>query len=172
MTPRPGQRTYPGRVAALYAWLRRHPKLVDGVLAAALAFTGVVPAVVEGRYLVIPLALGVSVPVVFRRAHPVGAFATVITIGGVQVLTNLRAGPFDLAVVILLYTLAAYKPRRTSLRGLAVCLLGSAVAVAKWLPPGKLGALEWVLTGSILFAGPLLIAWVLGDSMRYRRAYY
>ena len=31
---------------------------------------------------------------------------------------------------------------------------------------------DWLLMASILFAGPCLIAWVLGDSMRYRRAYY
>src|SRR5262249_13307646 len=33
-------RIYPGRVAALYAWLRRHPMLVDSGLAAALLFAG------------------------------------------------------------------------------------------------------------------------------------
>jgi len=31
---------------------------------------------------------------------------------------------------------------------------------------------DWLLMGLVLFAGPSLIAWVLGDSMRYRRAYY
>ncbi len=40
----------------------------------------------------------------------------------------------DLAIVVLLYTLAAYRPRRVSLAGLAVCLLGAAVAVARWAP--------------------------------------
>src|SRR5215510_13449612 len=28
------------------------------------------------------------------------------------------------------------------------------------------------LAAALLFAGPALLAWVLGDSMRYRRAYY
>jgi signal transduction histidine kinase len=31
---------------------------------------------------------------------------------------------------------------------------------------------NWLLVSTIMFAGPSLIAWVLGDSMRYRRAYY
>jgi signal transduction histidine kinase len=88
------------------------------------------------------------------------------------VITGPRPDPADVSIVILLYTLAAYKPRRISVTGLAVCLAGSAAAIARWGTPSRLTWLEWVLTGSIIFAGPSLIAWVLGDSMRYRRAYY
>jgi signal transduction histidine kinase len=72
---------------------------------------------------------------------------------------------------MLLYTLAAYSTRRASITGLAICLVGSAVAVARWAP-GRLSLLNWIMVGSIMFAGPSLIAWVVGDSMRYRRAYY
>jgi signal transduction histidine kinase len=182
MTPaRPG-RAYPGDVAPLYAWLRRHPKLVDGALAAGLAFLGVASVVVMGyrpgaavvgfsRLAGIPLALLLAVPVVFRRSHPVGAFAAAVVIGALQVLLNLRPTATDLAIVILLYTLAAYTPRRISVAGLAICLVGSATAVARWMP-GQLSVLDAIAVGSIMFAGPSLIAWVLGDSVRYRRAYY
>jgi hypothetical protein len=52
-------------VAALYAWVRRHPRLVDGVLAAALLLTGVVPALAKGMIAAVPLGLGLAVPVVF-----------------------------------------------------------------------------------------------------------
>ena len=38
--------------------------------------------------------------------------------------------------------------------------------------PLSISLLDWIITGTIIFAGPSLIAWVLGDSMRYRRAYY
>ncbi len=156
----------------LYAWLRRHPKLVDGVLAAVLALSGLAPAVAKGQYLLLPEVLALSVPVVFRRAYPVIAFATVIAAGAVQVVANTRVGMTDVAIVILLYTLAAYTPRRVSVTGLAICLAGSAAALVRWWTPAHLSALGWLFTGSILFAGPSLIAWVLGDSMRYRRAYY
>ena len=61
---------------ALYAWLRRHPMLVDGVLAAALLLGGIGPAIAKGMFIGIPLAFGLAVPVVFRRKHPVGAYAT------------------------------------------------------------------------------------------------
>src|SRR5215470_15149618 len=170
--------------------------LVDGGLAAVLAFLGVAaaavmvfhpaapvstpapgvrvlgsPAEALTRAAAIPLALLLAVPVIFRRAHPVGAFAAGVVIGGIQVLLNVRPTATDLVIVILLYTLAAYTPRRTSVVGLAVCLVGSAVAVARWMP-GQLSVLNAIAVGSIMFAGPSLIAWVFGDSMRYRRAYY
>jgi signal transduction histidine kinase len=166
----------------LYAWLRRHPKVLDGGLAAVLAFLGTVssavmvfragsPVVGFGRLAGIPLAAAIAVPVVFRRSHPVGAFAAAIVIGALQVLLGVRPAASDLAIVILLYTLAAYTPRRTSITGLVICLIGSAAAVVRWMPSG-LSLLDAVASGSILLAGPSLIAWVFGDSMRYRRAYY
>ena len=43
--------------------------------------------------------------------------------------------------------------------------------MVRWTPV-RLGVLQTIVVGSIIFAGPTLLAWVLGDSMRYRRAYY
>jgi signal transduction histidine kinase len=161
--------------------------LVDGGLAAVLAFLGIASAAVMvfhpgpptpgssvvgiSRVAAIPLMLMLAVPVIFRRSHPVGAFTAAVVIGGIQILLNVRPTATDLVIVILLYTLAAYTPRRTSVAGLAICLVGSAVAVARWMPD-QLSVLNAIAVGSILFAGPSLIAWVFGDSMRYRRAYY
>ncbi len=159
-------------MAALYAWVRRHPRLVDGVLAAALLLTGVLPAVAKGKIVAIPVALGLAVPVVFRRANPIGAYAVAVLAGGIQVALAIRPVATDLAILILLYTLAAYCSRRVSVWGLAVCLVGSALGLFRWISfalPDPLGRLA---ATAILFAGPALLAWVLGDSMRYRRAYY
>jgi len=159
-------------VAALYAWLRRHPTLVDSVLAALLAFTGIASALASGMVVPIPVALGLSVPVVFRRAYPVTTFAVVIVVGAFQVMAGIHTTTPDVAVLIMLYTLAAYTPRRTSIPGLVICLIGSAVALARWWTPAHISALSWLTVASMIFAGPTLLAWVLGDSMRYRRAYY
>src|SRR6266702_6384124 len=121
----------------------------------------------------IPVTLALTIPVVFRRTHPVGAFAAVIAVGAFQVAFLLRPTAPDLAIVVLLYTVAAYTDRRVSVTGLAICLLGSAAEVVELHPHlAHASLLNWVLMGVILFAGPSLIAWVLGDSMRYRRAYY
>jgi signal transduction histidine kinase len=160
-------------VSALYAWLHRHPRLVDGVLAVLLASSGLATALVFHRYLMIPVTLGLTVPVVVRREHPVGAFAAATSVGALQVILDTRPGPPDLAIVVLLYTLAAYSTRRNSLIGLGVCLAGSAIQIATVHPKHRsLTELSWLLAGSMIFAGPSLIAWVLGDSVRYRRAYY
>jgi len=159
-------------VSALYAWLRRHPMLVDGVLAAALVFAGVGSAFAKGMFLGIPLSLGLAVPVVFRRKNPVLAYYTAIAAGGLQVALDVRPSATDVAILILLYTLAAYTPRRTSVWGLAVCLAGSTVGILRWISLINHSLLEWLTVASMLFAGPALLAWVLGDSMRYRRAYY
>jgi signal transduction histidine kinase len=158
-------------VSAFYAWLRRHPGLVDGVPAVALAFAGLGQAIATDRYLLIPVLLALVIALAFRRSYPVGAFVTGIVVGFVQVVVDIRANLIDVAIVFLLYTLAAYRPRRLSVPGLGVCLIGAAVAMAVWRPiTGTL--LNWLITGTIIFAGPCLTAWVLGDSMRYRRAYY
>jgi signal transduction histidine kinase len=159
-------------VSALYGWLRRHPMLVDGVLAAALLFGGVGPAFAQGMFISIPLAFGLAVPVVFRRKQPIAAYATAVAAGGLQVALGIRPAVTDAAILILLYTLAAYAPRRISVWGLAVCLAGSAVGVLRWTSLTNHSLLDWLTIGAMLFAGPALLAWVLGDSMRYRRAYY
>lgn len=163
----------------MYAWLRSHPRLVDAVLAVPLALGGVASgygfSVGWHHHLFLALiVLGMTTPIVVRRSHPVGAFATAIGFGACQVLV-FRGRPVvsDLAIVILLYTLAAYSTRRNSLIGLAICLFGSAVDLLQLEVPRPIPARwEWLLFGYLMFAGPCLLAWVLGDSTRYRRAYY
>jgi signal transduction histidine kinase len=78
----------------------------------------------------------------------------------------------DVAVLVGLYTLAAYRPRRIALPGLLVTLLGSAIALAKWAPAPAVR--DWWMLGEVLavFWGPALTAWLLGDMIRWRRSYY
>ena len=158
---------YPGQVPGLYAWLRRHPRLVDGALALLLIYPG------GGRLLTaLPFTLGMVVPVIFRRKYPVAAFAAVITAGALQVLLLRRPTGADLAVLIVLYTLAACRPRRISLRGLAICLAGAATALWRWHPVHPSDGVYTIGVEALLFGGPVLLAWVLGDSARWRRGYY
>ena len=149
--------------------------MVDGVLAFALGFSGIVQAIGARSYLLIPITLGLTVPIVFRRNNPVAAFTTAIAAGMAQVLAGTRPVPVaaDLSVVVLLYTLAAYTTRRLSLTGLAICLFGSAAQLATLYTRADFAQVpNWLLVGVIVLAGPSLIAWAIGDSMRYRRAYY
>ena len=158
----------------LYAWLRRNPRLVDGGLALLLLFPGgSIPKLGVRELLVtLPFALAMVVPLVFRREYPVGAFAAVIAGGALQVLLLRRPIGSDLAVLVVLYTLAACRPRRVSLRGLVICLIGAAVAVLCWHPVNGASELYALSTEAAVFAGPVLLAWLLGDSARWRRGYY
>jgi len=166
-------------VSALYAWLSRHPRLVDGVPAFWLALIGL-PSVIGqpgfvfaffgGRALMLLVIAALVVPVVFRRKYPVQGFAIAAVAGAVQLIVFPQPVGADLAILLLLYTLAAYRPRRVSVAGLAVCLAGAVAAVVAWGPNG-VGAIDRVLLATVLFSGTALVAWVLGDSMRYRRAY-
>jgi signal transduction histidine kinase len=183
-------------VSAVYGWLSRHPRLVDGVPAALLLLLGIATGVgsVVGRAQVTqdgqvtsvsPLStfgtrpalgllalilLGLAVPVVFRRTYPVQAFTVAAVAGALQVAFITRPLGTDLSLLILLYTLAAYRPRGLSLPGLCVCLVGAFVAVTRWVP-AQTGLFQRVLLAGVIFSGTALVAWVLGDSMQYRRAY-
>ena len=58
--------------------------------------------------------------------------------------------------------------------GWSVCLLGSAVAIARWAPAVTRACAGAVFAAAAGLGGVTLAAWVLGDSVayRYRRAYY
>ena len=160
---------------AFYAWLRRHPMLVDGLLALIVAALTLVSGGAGPRdrpALAAPLGVAMVIPIVFRRMYPTGAFIAVLTVCALQLVLLPRPVGSDISVLIMLYTLAAYRPRRVSVPGLIITLLGSVAAIAVWLNPHmdhsvfRLGAL------GAFFGGPALLAWLLGDSMRWRRGFY
>jgi signal transduction histidine kinase len=147
---------------------------VDGALALLLVYPGAgIPKIGIVRTLIaLPFVFGMAVPVVFRRAYPVEAFAAVMVAGAFQVLLLRRPAGADLAVLIVLYTLAASRPRRTSLRGLVICLAGAAVAIVAWHPARLVDGAYTIAAESAVLGGPVLLAWLLGDSARWRRGYY
>jgi signal transduction histidine kinase len=154
----------------MYAWLRRHPLLVDSVLAAALLLFSIAQ-LVKAPATEIPSTLLLVVPVAFRRRAPISAFA-VAAVGGAIQVTTAKPNAADLAVLILLYTVAAYRPRRYSSLALLVCMAGSTVAVLEWTPVRGVQLFWRLVFSAFLFGGLELTVWILGDSMRYRRGYY
>ncbi len=157
-------------MSAIYAWLRRHPILVDSALAAVLGLFSL-GVMISSPWPQVPVALLMIVPVAFRRRAPVLAFGIAVVGGIWQVAIN-RPVPSDLAVLVLVYTVAAYRPRRDSVPALLVCLGGSAIAVLVWAPVRGVDLIWRLIFAAVLFGGSALSAWVLGDSMRYRRGYY
>jgi signal transduction histidine kinase len=181
--------TYPGRVAKdVVAWLRAHPWQADTLLAVLLFLLSAdqIPAGPAGVQMeVVAVTALLAATVIPRRRYPVAAFAAAAVIVAGQVAFGLQFGnpapvvaleprATDVVIAVLLYTLAAHAPRRISISGLVLCLLGVAVAVARWSPahgPDSGGAVFGAVAG---LGGAALTAWVLGDSVayRYRRAHY
>ena len=175
--------TYPDQVLqTAYAWMRGHPRVADGILAVALlaCSAGQIPhrAVYMAGALVVNVLLAVTGAM--RRQEPVATFAAAVLVVATQLALGL--GPSgspsfeltvtDAAVVVLLYTLAAYRPRRTSLTGLAICLLGAVIAIARYAPLHEAHAGDVLLLTIAAVGVTLLAAWILGDSAAYRRTYY
>jgi signal transduction histidine kinase len=164
-------------VSALYAWLRSHQLFVDGVLAMALGLLGI-GQLLHGPWTQVPAWILLVSAVVVRRRIAVTAFYIGALGGAVQVaggeLLRAPALPTDIVMLVLLYTVAAYRPRRASVPALLVCLAGTAVAAATvWMPlNGPERAFAQIAFADALFSGCILLVWVLGDSMRYRRGYY
>jgi len=164
-------------VSALYAWLRSHRLFVDGVLALALGLLGI-GQLLHGPWTQMVAWVLLVTAVFIRRRIAVTAFCIGALGGAVQVAGGefFKAPPLptDIAMLVLLYTVAAYRPRRASVPALLVCLAGAAVAGATvWMPVnGPVLAFTQVAFAAVLFSGCILLAWVLGDSMRYRRGYY
>jgi signal transduction histidine kinase len=136
-------------------WVRRHRRLMDWALAAVLAtfcFDQALPALAA--------SLALAVTVVARHRHPVTAFAVALALVAVQVTFGLQAGPTDLALVPLLYSLAATKPRRVSGVALAVSLLAAPLAMLHWARH-----YQGPLSAAMIGIGALALAtWVFGDS--------
>jgi len=144
---------------------------VDSILAGVVALLGV------GQMLVapwpqVPITAMLAGAVVVRRRVPAAAFS-VAAVGGLWEVVATNPSGSDVALLILLYTVAAYRPRQLSILALVTCLVGGAVALLLKQPAPVGGPiLDRVLGGGALFGGTSLLAWVLGDSMRYRRGYY
>jgi len=167
-------------------WPRRHPRQADVALAAVLFLlsTRQIPAAGMPASRIAFLAVGalLAATVVARRRFPVAAFAVAAAIALAQIAFGVQPGPpavpalepniTDVALVVLLYNLAAYAPRRFSVAGLVLCLAGVAVAVIRWQPAHAPNGTAEVFVATVGLGGIALAAWVLGDSVayRYRRA--
>jgi len=122
-------------VSRLYAWIQRHPKLVDSLPAAFLLLTGLLTVAVQtsgatplNRILVVPLVIAIAVPLVFRRRWPRGVFAVAAVAAflgffGGRVAFNI----VDVAFLIYLYTVAAYSQRRWSFPAMLLTYSGALI---------------------------------------------
>ncbi|MCO7221770.1 sensor histidine kinase [Klenkia sp. PcliD-1-E] len=157
--------------------LRAHPFAVDVGIA---VLVGVVVLGLGGRgtggAADVLVSLGLLAPLAWRRTAPVPAAAAVVVVGLAQVALTSTFVAANVAVPMMVYALAAYAPRWASRAGLALGLVGAAVAALRYF--GGLyfgdgsssygrGLLDLVVTAGAI--GVLVVAcWAIGSVKRGR----
>lgn len=159
-----------------YRWLRAHPLSADLLGAVVLATLAVAslwmdrPGDIPTGGVADPDAIGVALtllstlPIALRRRGPLA----VLTVTGVANISanvfGYHTGLSGLGVLVALYSVAAHADRRDSVIAAGITVAGITVAIA--MAPTGVPAAAFV-GNYVLFA----IAWVVGDSLRNRRAY-
>ncbi|MFF5496430.1 sensor histidine kinase [Streptomyces aquilus] len=161
----------------LYDFLRRHPTWVDGFWAVFLFGISVVFEVAEqsnegtdSEAAVIPIVLLLCTVIALRRRMPEKMLLLAIAIGVAQLLTDVPTTPGDFAFLVIVYTVAATGARWASRLALAMGLSAACVAHLRWWNHDASALANAALI--VFQTVPFALAWVLGDSMRTRRAYF
>jgi signal transduction histidine kinase len=148
------------RLAHAAQALRAHPRRLDAILAlvlAALVVEEILGSDVTGPpALLVPAALGMTVPLAWRRTRPLASTAVVMTVFGVtSLLDDSGHEPQTTLLALLLsaYSVGAHAPRRQALAG-----LGLAWAAIIAMEPG-----DFIVLGPV-FAG----TWLAGRLVRAR----
>ncbi|ADB52184.1 sensor histidine kinase [Conexibacter woesei] len=129
------------RLRQITEWGRRHPLLVDALLAASWGVMYVLSTVTTrgsaGDWL---LLAGLTVPLVWRRRSPLVVFGVLALVAFVQWLTT-EVTLADTSLLIALYGIAVYERRRWGFpAALAVLELGALLATLRYGSSSPVGA--------------------------------
>ncbi|GGV83145.1 two-component sensor histidine kinase [Streptomyces griseoloalbus] len=161
----------------LYDFLRRHPAWVDGFWAAVLFGISVIGGAnleeaqgTELPALVVPVMLLLSLVAALRRRMPERMLILGVAVGAGQLITDVAPLPADFALLVIVYTVAAVGARWASRLALTAGLCAAPLAQLRW--PNDDTSAAGNIAIMIFQAVPFALAWVLGDSIRTRRAYF
>ncbi|MBY6686909.1 sensor histidine kinase [Rhodococcus sp. BP-149] len=150
-------------------WLRHRPFAVDCALAVSLFLIELTAvAAVQQPLVYVAMAVAVSTPIAWRRRYPVAAAWTALALGQVATLMVWASEeprtlpPGQLGFVVMLYTLAVYTDRRTTL--LFALGLAADIVVVRLV----LGS-DW--TSTIFFVLLYALAYITAEFLGTRRAY-
>ncbi|WP_420713936.1 sensor histidine kinase [Arthrobacter sp. H14-L1] len=157
----------------IYAWFRGHLFAVDVTLAAALwLLVNAMMLLNSDAPASFIIASGLIVPLAWRRSRPVAATAVIAAVAIVQWALSLPQAPADIAVVLVLYAVAAYGPRWASIGGLILALVGAVMFITRYnfdLAPGTIAGLSSTAFLLVVVWMLVLFSWTLGDLTRTRR---
>ncbi|MEU6600249.1 sensor histidine kinase [Streptomyces flaveolus] len=162
----------------LYDFLRRHPTWVDSFWAVVLFGLSALSVVnldgVQGHHGTFAGGMAVStvlcVVVALRRRFPEPMLLLALVTGLAQLILDVETIVADFAMLVITYTVATVGARWASRLALAVSLCAATVAQIRW-PAEHTGFLGQAAI-AVFQTVPFALAWVLGDSMRTRRAYF
>ncbi|MFI6573274.1 sensor histidine kinase [Nocardia fluminea] len=156
----------------LVRWWRAHPVAADAVTAFALLGVCVLMGLlVHGGVVYFGLTVALLVPLIWRRRWPSATAVAVAAAAGVQWLTvrdTTGALPADLAVPVVVYTVAAHGSRNAGRLTLLAGLGGAMLGGWSW-PQLPMPAVAHLLVGSAL-AGTVAAAWLGGAWQRSRHS--
>ncbi|MFQ6146988.1 sensor histidine kinase [Streptomyces similanensis] len=162
----------------LYDFLRRHPMWVDGFWALVLLGLSIVSAAaVDGapnHHGSLAAAVAISVvlclTVALRRRAPERMVLLAAAAGLAQLALDVETMAADFAMLVIVYTVAAVGARWASRFALAGGMCAAALAQIRW--PEQKASTFGEIALAVFQTVPFALAWVLGDSMRTRRAYF
>ncbi|MGW6735112.1 sensor histidine kinase [Streptomyces sp. NPDC055013] len=165
----------------LYDFLRRHPTWVDSSWAVLLFGVSVMSVAVreEGgqdlpgtssEAVVVPVLLLLGLVIALRRRMPEKMLVLAIVVGLAQLVLNVAPTPVNFAFLVITYTVAATGARWASRLALVTGLCAAPLAQTRW--PEQDSTVLSNVALVIFLTVPFALAWVLGDSIRTRRAYY
>jgi signal transduction histidine kinase len=177
-----------GHVHRFYDFLRRHPTWVDSAWALVLLMmsgawvvasvfapgdarhgTGLAHAPVQ-QVAAVPMALALSLVVALRRRMPERMLLLAVGAGVAQLVLDVNVFPGDFAMLVVIYTVASGHTPWASRLALAGAFVAPTVANLRW--PDNHSSTTNLVVACVFMTVPFVLAWVLGDSMRTRRAYY
>ncbi|MFE7129604.1 sensor histidine kinase [Streptomyces sp. NPDC057638] len=161
----------------VYDFFRRHPTWVDSFWAVTLSvFTLAVmtadPAFAKPTgYFVVPVVVGLGLVVALRRRMPEKMLVLAAVTGLAQLVVDVSINPSDFALMVIVYTVAAQDSPRWA-RSLALIGGFSAATLAQIRWPSENASAGQQIFLTVVLTVPFVLAWVLGDSVRTRRAYF
>ncbi len=146
---------------------------VDGSWAMVLLGISMVGGVAGGYgspAVAVPLTLLLCLVVALRRRLPEKMLLLATAVGVAQLITDVERGPADFALLVIVYTVAAEGARWASRFALGAGLCAAPMAQLRW--PSDQTSVAGNIALMVFMAVPFALAWVLGDSIRTRRAYF
>ncbi|CAM5642546.1 two-component sensor histidine kinase [Streptomyces spiroverticillatus] len=158
----------------LYDFIRRHPTSVDSFWAVILFGMSALSegTAWDGHSVSLGLlsVLVMCLVLALRRRFPERMLLLAVACGLGQVALGIEPHLANFAMFIIVYTVAANGARWASRLALGGSLLAATISQLRW--PVDKGDAVAPIAYAVFLTIPFLLAWVLGDSLRTRRAYF